>query len=275
MAFGRKVSAYGEGGGGVTSRSGFEIDGAIALATAHYGSGARRPRARVSCDADGRPLARRHLFARPQVAQQPSTRLYTTGIRFHMRPIPAATRSPTATPATRFPQRRSTGLHDQPAELRPQQLLLETCRDLLGRQRRDAAGLHARLPSATCSTPGSGSRSMSGASASYWKSNGNRARFRTLSVYPLFRFSSGAHRARRPLLRILDRRTDLHQPVDDRRPQHRRALHVPGFHRHRRVFRQGAPDERRARHQALLQRQHLDPERGIKIPLTFTVGLAF
>ena len=43
-------------------------------------------------------------------------------------------------------KRRSTGLHDEPAELRRQQLLLAEGADFLGRQRRDAAGLHARLP---------------------------------------------------------------------------------------------------------------------------------
>ena len=62
-----RVSAYGEGGWGVTSRSGFDIDGDDgAAARALCGRTARR-RLRLPRDAEHRRHARRDLFAGPEV----------------------------------------------------------------------------------------------------------------------------------------------------------------------------------------------------------------
>ncbi len=85
-----RVSAYGEAGGGITSRSGFEINGTTALQSAHYAAGLlgaglayhATPNIDVILGATYSP-GRKSL-------SQPSTRLYTTGIRYHMRPLPAA-----------------------------------------------------------------------------------------------------------------------------------------------------------------------------------------
>jgi lipid A 3-O-deacylase PagL len=85
-----RVSAYGEGGGGVTSRSGFEIDGTTALQSAHYAAGLlgaglayhATPNIDFMFGATYSP-GRKSLI-------QPSTRLYMSGIRYHMRPLPAA-----------------------------------------------------------------------------------------------------------------------------------------------------------------------------------------
>ena len=85
-----RISAYGEGGWGVTSRSGFQIDGTSALQSAHFAAGMlgaglayhATPNVDVMFNATYSPS--RKSF------NQPSTRLYTTGLRYHMRPLSAA-----------------------------------------------------------------------------------------------------------------------------------------------------------------------------------------
>ena len=86
-----KLSAYAEGGYGVTSRSGIVIDGKTALQPAHYGSalvGAGfaykwTPTADIMVGATYSPGR--------QAFNQPSTRMYTAGVRYNMRPIEAPT----------------------------------------------------------------------------------------------------------------------------------------------------------------------------------------
>ena len=189
MPLNARVSAYGEAGGGVTSRSGFEIDGATALESAHYAAGLlgaglayhATPKIDVLFGATYSPG--RKSFS------QPSTRLYTTGIRFHMRPLPAATVEDQPAGGIRVSQkRRSAGLHDEPAELRRQQLLLAEGADFLGRQRRDAARLHARLPAQRVPhQEGVRVRSRRERVAT-GRATATAKVFRTLSAYPLFRF---------------------------------------------------------------------------------------
>jgi hypothetical protein len=84
-----RTSAYVEGGYGVTSRSGFEINGRTAVPTAHYGAGvfgggityALKPTVDFVLGATYTPGR--------QSFNQPSTRMYTTGLRYTMRALPA------------------------------------------------------------------------------------------------------------------------------------------------------------------------------------------
>ena len=119
---------------------------------------------------------------------QPSTRLYTTGIRFHMRPLPAATVETNRRAGFAFPRSvvrlgyttnlLSYGLNNFFSRKVP--IFwggnVETRRGFTLDYQRNV--FHTRKVFAF----------DVGASASYWKSNGNREIFRTLSVYPLFRF---------------------------------------------------------------------------------------
>ncbi|MEO8256452.1 MAG: acyloxyacyl hydrolase [Acidobacteriota bacterium] len=183
-----RVSAYGEAGGGVTSRSGFEIDGATALESAHYAAGLlgaglayhATPKIDVMFGATYSP-GRKSL-------SQPSTRLYTSGIRFHMRPLPASTVENNRRAGFAFP--RSVVRLGYTANLlgygvntffsRKVPIFwggnVETRRGFTVDYQRNV--FHTRKVFAF----------DLGASASYWTSNGNREIFRTLSVYPLFRF---------------------------------------------------------------------------------------
>jgi len=188
MPLNARVSAYGEAGGGVTSRSGFEINGATALESAHYAAGLlgaglayhATPKVDILFGATYSP-GRKSL-------SQPSTRLYTTGIRFHMRPLPAATVETNRRAGFAFP--RSVvrlGYTTNLLTYGPNNFFsrkvpifwggnVETRRGFTLDYQRNV--FHTRKVFAF----------DVGASASYWKSNGNREIFRTLSVYPLFRF---------------------------------------------------------------------------------------
>ena len=119
---------------------------------------------------------------------QPSTRLFTTGLRYHMRPLPGCEVEGNRRGGLRFP-RTSFGWGTR-----------RTCwatastTSSRGRFRFSGAATWKRgaalrsTISATCSIRRSVFAFDFGASASYWNSNGNREVFRTLSVYPLFRF---------------------------------------------------------------------------------------
>jgi hypothetical protein len=130
----------------VTSRSGFEINGATALQSAHYAAGLlggglayhATPKIDVMFGATYSP-GRKSL-------SQPSTRLYTTGIRFHMRPLPAATVEENQRAGFLFPRSVARLGYTTNAELRAQYLLLAEGADFLERQRGNAARRHPRLP---------------------------------------------------------------------------------------------------------------------------------
>jgi hypothetical protein len=183
-----RLAAYGEGGGGVTSRSGFEIDGTTALQSAHYAAGLlgaglayhATPKIDVMFGATYSP-GRKSL-------SQPSTRLYMTGIRFHMRPLPAATVEDNRQGGYTFPRSvarlgyttnaASYGLNTFFSRKVPifwngnvetrQGITLDYQRNMFHTKKVFAFDL--------------------GISGSIWKSNGNREGFLTGSVYPLFRF---------------------------------------------------------------------------------------
>jgi opacity protein-like surface antigen len=183
-----RLSAYGEGGLGVTSRSGFEINGATALQSAHYAAGLlgaglayhATPNTDVMLGATYSPG--RQSFA------QPSARLFTTGIRYHTRPLSDAKVEDNRQAGFVFPahivrlayttnlltygvntffSRRVPIFWGGNVETR-RGFTLDYERNLFHTKKRFAFDL--------------------GASASYWNSNRNREIFRTLSAYPLFRF---------------------------------------------------------------------------------------
>ncbi len=84
------TSIYGEGGYGVTSRSGFQIDGKTALQPAHYAAGLVGGGFAFHATANTDFMLGATYSPGRQSFQQPSTRLFTAGLRYHMRPLPAA-----------------------------------------------------------------------------------------------------------------------------------------------------------------------------------------
>ncbi len=183
-----RVSAYGEAGGGITSRSGIEIDGTTALQSAHYAAGLlgaglayhATPNTDVIFGATYSP-GRKSL-------SQPSTRLYTTGIRYHMRPLPAAQVEEARRAGFAFPLNvarlgYTTNLLTYGVNTFFSQKVpifwggnVETRRGFTLDYERNVFHTKKRFAFDL------------GASASYWKSNGDREVFGTVSAYPLFRF---------------------------------------------------------------------------------------
>jgi hypothetical protein len=85
-----KISAYGEGGGGITSRSGAIINGKVALPAAHYTSGMLGAGLDIQASRTlDLLLSATYLPGRESFAQ-PSTRMFTAGLRYHMRTVPDA-----------------------------------------------------------------------------------------------------------------------------------------------------------------------------------------
>jgi opacity protein-like surface antigen len=183
-----RVSAYGEGGLGITSRSGVEINKVTAVQSAHYAAGLlgaglayhATPNTDLTLGATYSPG--RKSFS------QPSTRLFTAGIRYQMRPLPDATVEDNRLAGYEFPENivrlgYSTNLpgygvnnfFSGPVPIfwggnveTMSGYTLDYERNVFHTRKRFAFDL--------------------GASASYWTSNANQEIFRTLSVYPLFRF---------------------------------------------------------------------------------------
>ncbi len=85
-----RVSIYGEGCYGVTSRSGFEVNGKTALRTAHYAAGLVGGGLTYRTTPNTDVVFAATYSPGRQSFDQPSMRMYTTGLRYHLRPVPAA-----------------------------------------------------------------------------------------------------------------------------------------------------------------------------------------
>jgi hypothetical protein len=191
MKLGPKISAYVEGGYGLTSRSGIVIDGKMALAPAHYGSALVGLGLAYQWTPTFDLLFGVTYSPGRQSFDQPSTRMYTFGARYNMRPIPAADAIANRDAGYLFPanvvragystNKLTYGVNDLfskyvvifwggHVETR-QGFTIEYERNVFHSKKRFAFDL--------------------GASASMWQTDGTRARFRTLSAYPLVRYFFG------------------------------------------------------------------------------------
>ena len=183
-----RVSGYAEGGWGVTSRSGIVINGATALQPAHYAAGLLGAGLAYHATPNMDVVLGATYSPGRQSLQQPSTRLFTGGMRYYMRPLPAAEVQDARDAGFIFPTNiarlgfttngLSYGLNDLFSKWIPifwggnvetkLGFTLDYERNVFHTKKRFAFDL--------------------GASASYWNSNGKGEIFRTLSAYPLFRF---------------------------------------------------------------------------------------
>ena len=189
-ALNQHVSAYGEGGWGVTSRSGFDINGTTALQAAHFGAGLLGAGLAYHATPNVDLMLGATYSPGRKSFNQPSTRLYSAGLRYHMRPLPAneveENRSAYWFPLNVARLGYTTnltgyGVNDFFSRTVPifwggnvntrRGFTLDYQRNMFHTRKVFAFDL--------------------GASASYWNSDGNREIFRTLSVYPLLRFFLG------------------------------------------------------------------------------------
>jgi hypothetical protein len=186
-----KLSMYGEGGFGVTSRSGFEVNGKVALKPAHYSAGiigfGLTYRTSPNMDA---VLGLTYSPGRRSF-NQPSTRIYSLGLRYNMRALPEATVVENRDAGYLFPANvlrigvTTNGLTYGVNELFSRWIVifwgghvetktgvtLDYARNVFHSKKRFAFDL--------------------GVSASYWESNERHETFRTLSAFPLVRYFFG------------------------------------------------------------------------------------
>ncbi len=83
-----KIAIYGEGGGGITSRSGAIIDGQVALPGAHYTSGMLGAGLDIQTSRTLDLMLSATYVPGREAFAQPSTRMFTAGVRYHMRTVP-------------------------------------------------------------------------------------------------------------------------------------------------------------------------------------------
>ena len=190
MALGRRVSAYLEGGYGLTSRSGIVIDGKIALPPAHYGSALVGLGLAYQWTPNFDLLFGATYSPGRQSFDQPSTRMYSVGTRYNMRPIPAADIAnrdagylfPANVVRVGYSTNKLTyganTLFSKYAVIfwgghveTKQGFTIEYERNVFHSKKRFAFDL--------------------GVSTSVWQTNGTQATFRTLSAYPLVRYFFG------------------------------------------------------------------------------------
>jgi lipid A 3-O-deacylase PagL len=183
-----RVTLYGEGGGGITSRGGFTLDKEVAVQAAHYGAGMLGGGLVYHATPNVDWLVSATYSPGRKSFNQPSTRLYTSGIRYEMHPLPAATVQANRDAGFAFaaniarlgvtPQSMAYGVNDFFSRTIP--IFwggdVETRRGFTLDYERNV--FHTKKVLAF----------DLGTSASYWVSNENRDSFRTLSAYPLFRF---------------------------------------------------------------------------------------
>jgi hypothetical protein len=271
---GSRMSAYGEGGYGVTSRSGFEIDGKTVLEPAHFGAGLlgaglayhASPNVDIMFGATYSPG--RKSFA------QPSTRLFTTGLRYHMRELPADVAGNHGDgyvfPLNIIRLGYTTNLLGYGVNNFFSQRVpifwggdVDTRRGFTLDYQRNV--FHTRKVFAF----------DLGASASYWKSDGDRQIFRTLSAYPLLRFFlARTERADMYLGYSLAGPTFIAQAVVDGRSTGQRFtfqdfMSFGGFFGKARRFN----GEIGVKHYSNGNLFTTNP--GIKVPITLTLGLVF
>jgi hypothetical protein len=182
------VSAYGEGGWGITSRSGFQINGTTALQDAHFAAGllgaglAYHMTPTIDLTAGVIYSAGRKAFA------QPSTRLFTSGLRYRMRPVPSDVAERNREAGYAFPENVARlGFSTNVFSYGVNTFFSQTVPIFWGGNVETKYGFTLDYQRNVFHTRKVFAFDV-GASASYWTSSANQEIFRTLSVYPLFRF---------------------------------------------------------------------------------------
>ncbi|MBI4885773.1 MAG: acyloxyacyl hydrolase [Acidobacteria bacterium] len=185
---GRRVSLYGEGGLGITNRSGFEVDGHPVVRDAHFSSllvgGGLEYRVSPAVDV----VAGGAFIPRHPQDREPETVFSSIGVRYTMRPLPASRVQETVAAGFAFPTHLiQVGYATNAFGYRTNNFFSRTVpvfwggtvkveRSLVSvRYQRNVFHTKKRLAFDI------------GASAGTWRSLGGE-RFQTFSVYPLVRF---------------------------------------------------------------------------------------
>jgi hypothetical protein len=182
------VSAYAEGGLGITSRSGFDINGRTAVQPAHFAAGmfgaglAFHATQNVDLVLGATYSPSRKSYA------QPSVRLFTMGLRYEMRPLPDEVVAARHSDGYAFPLNvarigySSNVLNYDANDFFSRQVPIFWAGDVQAEQ-----GFTIDLQRNIFHTRKVFAFDV-GLSGSYWNSNLRKDVFRTFSIYPLLRF---------------------------------------------------------------------------------------
>jgi hypothetical protein len=182
------VSAYGEGGYGITSRSGFEVNGTTALPSAHYTAGLLGAGLAYHATPSTDLVLGATYSPGRKSFDQPSTRLFTAGVRYQMRPLPDAEVEDNRLAGFAFPANVvRLGYTTNLLGYSVNNVFSQTIPIFWGGNVETMGGFTLDYQRNVFHTRKWFAFDL-GASASYWTSNGNQEIFRTLSAYPLFRF---------------------------------------------------------------------------------------
>ena len=270
-----RLSVYGEGGWGITSRSGFTINDIPALKDAHFAAGLLGAGLEYHATDSVDVILGATYSPGRKAFDQPSTRLFTTGMRYVMRPLPAA----------RVERNRRSGFLFPANMIRlgyTSNILAYGVNDFFSRTVPIFWGGHVETKRGVTLSyqrnvfhTGKRFAFDLGTSASYWRSGAKREGFCTLSAYPLFRFI--AVRAQRADIYVnysLAGPTYLTRSVIDERDTGARFTFQD-------LMGVGASFGRARRMNAEIGIKHYSNgniftrNAAIKVPLTLTLGLAF
>jgi len=188
MPLGGKVSAYVEGGYGLTSRSGIVIDGKIALPPAHYGSALVGLGVAYQWTPKFDLLFGATYSPGRQLFEQPSTRMYAVGTRYNMRAIPAADAIANRDAGYVFPANVvRVGYSTNKMTYRVNDVFSKYVVIFWGGHVNTKEGVTIEYERNVFHSKKRFAFDL-GVSASNWRTNGTLTNFATLSAYPLVRY---------------------------------------------------------------------------------------
>ena len=183
-----KVAGYLEVGWGVTSRSGVEINGQTALKTAHFASMLGGGGLAIHTSKNVDLMLGATYFPGRKAFTQPSTRLFTAGIRYNMRPLTAEQVEATRRSGYVFPENAlRVGLTTNVFRYGVNNFFSRTVPIFWGGNVETRHGVTVDYQRNVFHTAKIFAFDLGG-SAGFWLTDGQEDAFRTLSFYPLFRF---------------------------------------------------------------------------------------
>ncbi|HYM22210.1 MAG TPA: hypothetical protein VEU08_03350, partial [Vicinamibacterales bacterium] len=183
-----QVGGYLEAGWGATSRSGVEIDKQTAVQTAHFAAVLAGGGLAIHTTANTDLMLSAMYSPGRKAFDQPSTRLFTAGIRYHMRPLPEDRVEEARNSGYAFPENvLRVGLTTNIFSYGPNDFFSRTVPIFWGGNVETRQGVTLDYQRNVFHTAKVFAFDLGG-SASYWQSNGNEDAFQTVSFYPMFRF---------------------------------------------------------------------------------------
>jgi hypothetical protein len=189
----KRVGGYVEAGWGFTSRTGISVDAQTALKTAHFGAMMGGGGLAIHATPNTDLILGATYSPGRKAFTQPSTRLFTAGLRYNMRPLPAEEVEANRESGYEFPANvLRLGFTSNVFSYAVNNFFSRTVPIFWGGNVETRHGVTLDYQRNVFHTAKVFAFDLGG-SASYWQSNGNAERFRTASFYPMFRFF--VHRA--------------------------------------------------------------------------------